>query len=716
MTDTKKINRMRELAQILDNASDAYYNGEEIMSNFEYDKLYDELVALETSTGVVLPDSPTGKAGAEVVDSLPKYKHEYVALSLAKTKDIDEFVTKFKEHIESNAHMMVYNKTISTLVVLMWKMDGSTVQLYYDKGKLIHAVTRGNGEIGSIIDHNAPYIKGIPTTIKYKGKLVVRGEAFMTYTEFNRINSTLPVDEQYKNARNLANATISLLDSNEMRQREIQFHAFELVEKKDTVWDLNNHDVNKIWFNNMEGYFNDRLEWLKAYGFQVVEHVALHYSKLKDEMQAWEKRVPTLDFPVDGLVAAMDDTGYSKNLPGTGHNPHIMKGYAFKWKDETEKTTLREIEWSASRTGLLNPVAIFDPVELEGTTVSRASVHNISYIQNMDLKIGDTVSIAKMNKIIPAVVENANKETPYPTLTEDEMRTRHSIATKCPVCGQDTVIEHTVGGTKSIILMCTNPDCAAKHVGKFVHFCERDCMNIIGMSEATIEKFVDCGIITKYTDFFNLDKHPEIATMEGFGEKSWKKMIEAAENAQNNADFVGILHAMGISNVGKGQAKLLKTAIEKWANEKYPDEEKDYFDCLKEMSKSYDFETIEGFGKVIAESLKNWLNDNLIDGSDFNEMLGMMPKHMVAKVSKPVTSSISGKTFVITGSVEHFKNREELKEKIESLGGKTSGSVSAKTDYLINNDVTSTSGKNKKAKDLGVKIISEADFLALIGE
>ena len=681
---------MKELVEILNRASDAYYNGEEIMSNFEYDKLYDELVALEESTGITLEDSPTGKAGAEVVDSLPKYKHEYVALSLAKTKDIDEYCKKFQEHICSAEHKNVANRVINNDVVLMWKLDGSTVQLYYNKGKLVHAVTRGNGEVGSIIDHNAPYIQGIPMKIDYKGKLVVRGEALMTYSEFDRINKELPPDDQYKNPRNLANATISLLDSNEMRQRRIIFNAFELVAKEDGLGDD----------------FMDRLNWLDDYGFQTVERCLIHWSMLKKTMKEWEDKVPDLDFPVDGLVTVMNDCFYTKDLPGTGHNPHIMKGYAFKWKDDTAETILREIEWSPSRTGLLNPVAVFDSIELEGTTVSRASVHNVSYIESMDLRIGDKVNIAKMNKIIPQIVENLSKDS-------INRPAGYAIAKKCPICGSDTVVEQTVGGTKAAVLKCPNPDCAAKHIGQLAHFCERDCMNIIGMSESTIEKLVDCGAVKTYVDFYHLDEHPEIAKIEGLGTKSWKNMIEAANKSKDNYDFVGLIHAMGIPNVGKGQAKLLKKAIEKWCAEFYPDFEMNYVDALSRMSDCYDFESIEGFGGVIASSLTNWLEKNMIKGSVFMDLMIILDDRKVEKVAES-TSSIAGKTFVITGTVNHFKNREELKTKIESLGGKVSGSVSSKTNFLINNDVTSTSGKNKKAKELGVKIISEDELLKML--
>ena len=709
--------KMRELLDRLKAASQAYYNGEEVMSNFEFDRLSDELRRMEELEGFSFTDSITKTVGAEAVDELPKYRHEYPALSLAKTKDIDEYCGKFRQYIQSNPRQ---TKGAAETVTLMWKMDGSTVQLYYEGGRLIHAVTRGNGEVGSVIDHNAPYIHGIPTKIPYHGKLVVRGEAVMHYSEFARINSMLPAEEQYKNPRNLANSTISLLDSSEMRTRDIQFYAFELVAKQDTAEDASGHDPYKLWFDGMGNThttFMQRLTWLGEQGFQVVERRNVHYTALKDTMLLMEKTVPALDFPVDGLVGVMDDCAFTDGLTGTGHNPHIMRGFAFKWADETQETVIRSIEWSASRTGLLNPVAVFDPVELAGTTVTRASVHNVSYIQSLDLKVGDRVAVYKANMIIPQIADNLDKEE-CGELDEQHMRMRYHLAPVCPACGQPTIIEQTVGGTRSIVLKCANPDCSAKRAGQFVHFCERDCMNIVGMSESTIEKLVDAGIIRAYADFFRLAEHPEIAMMEGFGEKSWQNMISAAETAKNESGFIGIIHAMGIPNVGKGQAKLLKAAIESWAESSHHGEEADYFDCLREMiAAGFHFEAIEGFGTVIASSLTNWAAANLAEGSAFMTLLDLMPAHPVQKKMTDVkATAIAGKTFVITGAVNHFANREELKARIEELGGKTSGSVSKNTDYLINNDASSTSGKNKKAKELGIRIITEDEFLEMCSE
>lgn len=736
--DAKK-NKMLELISRLNAASAAYYNGEEIMSNFEYDKLYDELTALETETGEILPDSPTQRAGAEAVDELPKFRHEFVALSLAKTKDVDEYIARFREHVYSTRHEEIHNRKHNNHVTVMWKCDGSTVQLYYNGGRLEHAVTRGNGEVGSVIDHNAPYIKGIPMTIAFSGKLVVRGEALMTYTEFERINSELPVEEQYKNPRNLANATISLLDSREMRRREIEFHAFDLVAKEDSPADREKHaqvteckdadvrgaePVESIWFNDLGDDFMERLNWLADMGFNVVERTEVSVDELKDTLAQWEKRVPEIDFPVDGLVCTMSDCAYSRDLPGTGHNPHIMKGMALKWQDETAETTLRDIKWQATRTGLLAPVAEFDPVELEGTTVVRATLHNLSYILSMDLKLGDTVQIAKMNKIIPAVVQNDSKEREWEgeELPED-LKERYAVPAVCPVCGAETEIEFTGGNTRSFVVKCPNPECAAKKIRSLAHFCERDCMNIIGMSEATVEKFVDEGIIHDYTDFFKLDEHPEIAEMEGFGEKSWQKFVNAAENAKK-CTFSGLFNALGIANLGKGQAKLLYNY---YAQNGTPGERVSE-NFLADVKAGRDLSEIEGIGPVMNQAIHAWAEENLSTGETalctvFEKLYAMVditddviPEKTSDGGENTASAAVSGKTFVITGAVNHFKNRDELKEKIESLGGKAAGSVSSKTDFLINNDVTSTSGKNKKAKELNIPIISEEDFLKMIGE
>lgn len=671
---------MEKLIEKLNNAAEAYYNGNEIMSNYEYDTLYDQLLQMEKETGVILPNSPTQKVGTGAVDKLPKVTHEYPAKSLAKTKDYNEFVSAFKKG---------ESKTGCDTAVLMWKLDGSTVQCTYQDGKLITAATRGNGEIGSDITHNAPYIKGLPMTIPYKGKLVVRGEATMSYAEFKRINASLSEEEQYKNPRNLANATIMLLDSNEMRKREIWFNAFNLV-----------------YMNEIPPTFYKRLTLLYGWGFNMVDTELVELAKLENQMKIWEQNVSDFDIPVDGLVAVFNDIAYAETLPGTGHNPHVLGGYAFKWEDETVETILRDIEWSASRTGLLNPVAVFDPVELAGTTVSRASVHNLSYIMDKDLRMGDKITVYKANMIIPQIADN---------LSTNEERQKVKISstylpldTKCPVCNGDISI-HTSEDGETMTVHCANYHCPAKMIGKFVHFCERDCMNIEGMSEATIERFVKEGFIKEYADIFKLDRfRSEIIAMEGFGQKSYENLIVATERAKTT-DFVSFIHALGIPNIGKGQAKLF--------NKEYKGDVVEFF---KDVQARKFFQYIDGIGEVIEDNLWRWGNEYLRfivlpNVKDNDEIKNLMPLLIFKKEEESRAEKVlDGLTFVITGDVHHFKNRAELQAKIEELGGKATGSVTGKTSYLINNDVTSTSGKNKKAKELGVPIISEEEFLQMI--
>lgn len=691
-------------------AAEAYYNsGTELMNNKEYDALYNELQDLEKKTGYICEESPTQRVGAIVVDELPKATHEYPALSLDKTKDIDEYVGKFEKHIDEAATKGFNNDA----VVLMWKMDGSTVQATYEDGALVQLVTRGNGEIGSVITHNAPYVQGLPMKIDYKGKLVVRGEAVMSYDEFNRINETLSEEEQYKNPRNLANATISLLDSREMRQREICFKAFNLVFIDD----------------GKERTFEEQLNLLRLYMFGTVKSYRVPVSKLKKEMLSWEKMVEDYKFPVDGLVCVMDNQAYTKDLQGTGHHPHIMNGFAFKWADETVETTIRKIFWSPSRTGLFNPVAVFDPVELCGTTVERASLHNLSYIFEKDIKVGDRVTVYKANMIIPQIDENLDAGC----LAEGEDDwTRFSIPKTCPICGGALTIS-TDGNTGTTVLRCYNDNCGAKQIGSLVHFCERDCMDIRGMSEETITKLVKTGCISEYADFYKLEAHGEIANFSGFGQKSWVNMMEAAKRSAQDVGFVQFIHALGIPNIGKGQAKLLYKFYKRYDTADIINApisrgsvatEQGYVEMLiTDASAGFDFSIIDGIGPVMSLALHEWAHSPETLQRVFNVL-----KHLSFKLlpdpaafqnsSENSTSTgsaenISGKTFVITGKLETFKNRDELVAQIEALGGTVAGSVSKNTDYLINNDVTSTSGKNKKAKELGIPIISEADYLKL---
>lgn len=681
-TDKEKViwdSGIYEIIEELNEAADAYYNsGQEIMSNFQYDALYNELVRIEKETGIILPESPTQRVGSEVVDSLPKQKHEYPAKSLDKTKDINEFHKIFSVR--------------DGLAVVMWKMDGSTVQLTYDDGKLTSAVTRGNGEVGSVITHNAPYIKGVPVKIPYKGHLVVRGEAVMSYAEFNRLNSVLAEEDQYTNPRNLANATISMLDSREMRKRKIHFKAFKFVYSSEGPYLT----------------FFEQLKTLKEWGFDVVDHCLASawetpkFSPIKDVMDSFTNKAKAYEYPVDGLVVALNDVAYAESRPGTGHHPNKLVGYAFKWADTTVRTTLREIEWSASRTGLINPVAVFDPVELEGTTVSRASVHNVSILKKMRLRVGDKISVYKANMIIPQIAENLT--------SGEELSYEESHCVYCPSCGDGTQAVVTSDDVETCV--CMNPECPAKMIGKFVHFVDREALNIEGMSKSTIEKFVGKGFIREFADFFKLDRFKkEIVEMEGFGKKSYENIINAANKARETS-FIPLCISFGIPGIGKAQAKLL--------GKEFKGSIYEFFQAA--YNRRY-FRTIESFGEVLEDNIWRWANEYLRwivhpdpDKTECNREIENLMKEItvVLNETEEAGNILSGKTFVITGDVHYFKNRAELQERIESLGGKSTGSVTGKTSYLINNDVTSTSGKNKKAKELGIPIISEEEFLEMI--
>lgn len=690
--------RMKELASRLNAAADAYYNhGKETMSNLEYDILYDELLQMERESKVVLPDSPTQKAGYKAVDSLPKALHEVPALSLDKTKDI----SAFREAFAKRPGMETGD------AVVMWKMDGSTVIATYDDGKLTRLATRGNGAEGSDITHNAGHIEGLPRRIGYKGHLVVRGEAVMSYQEFERINEALPSGaEPYKNPRNLANASIMLLDSRELAQREIWFHAFKLVSAGAELKGMR---------------MSSSFAWLKSLGFHVVEHELARTDvpetengSIENVMAGFSARAGKYQFPVDGLVVASDDAGFADRQPGTGHNPDRLAGYALKWQDEAVETTLKRIEWSPSRTGLINPVAVFEPVELEGTTISRASLHNVSIVKGLRLRVGDRISVYKANKIIPQVAENLTKGE---ALSYEES---HPLA--CPCCGSKA--DSMISGSDTEVAVCPNEKCPAKLIKKFVHFVERDCMNIEGMSEATIERLVDAGIIRQFADFFRLPFfQDEIAGMEGFGEKSCQNMVKAAERAKKTS-FVPFLHALGIPNIGKGQAKLL--------DREFGGDVEAFFEAA---AHGKGFQHIAGIGDVMEESIWKWAKENLAWWETRNSPDVMVRRRASSAgmsweiydlfqyltFEKDTASAgsegcLSGKIFVITGGLNHFPNRGALVSLIEASGGKAAGSVSSKTSFLINNDLSSTSGKNRKAKELGIPIISEEQFLAMTGQ
>lgn len=645
-----KINRMRELNEILAKASDAYYNsGAEIMSDHEYDALYDELEALEKETGVVLNGSRTQQVGYEVSESLKRVKHPTKMLSLDKTKSVDEL-----------AGWLSDKKGF-----LSWKLDGLTIVLTYSDGKLVQAVTRGNGETGTDITANARHIIGIPAVIPFSGELVVRGESIMKYSDFERINAETGEGAKYKNPRNLCSGTISNLDSRVTAERNINFFAFNLV--------------------SAEGYeensFSKRLEWLSSLGFQTVYGKIVDSTNIREAVQEFSDAIKTNKFPSDGLVLTFDDVAYGLSLGQTVHAPR--NGIAFKWRDETADTTLREVEWSASRTGLLNPVAIFDPVELEGTTVSRASVHNLSIVKQLKLGIGDTLSIYKANMIIPQVLEN---KTESGTL---------EIPKVCPVCGKATEVKTSDEDVETLV--CTNPECAAKHIGKFEHFVARDAMNIVGMSTATIETLISEGIVREFRDFYHLDEHKErIVSLEGFGEKSYQKMQEAIEKSRHT-ELSRVLFAVGITNIGRTAAR---TICGQYIN---PDE-------LEKLTVEQ-LTAIDGIGDVLAGDYVKFFADE----EKLSEYRRLVAELEIAEPEKINSESgIAGKNFVITGSVNLYKNRNELKAFIEANGGKVVSAVSSKTDYLINNDTMSNSTKNKTARTLGIPVISEEEFQKLV--
>ena len=641
------IGRMKELIDILNRASAVYYQGkDEIMSNFEYDKLYDELVSLEKESGLVLAGSPTQKVGYEILSELPKQTHPSPMLSLDKTKQVNE-LESWLEDKEG---------------LLSWKMDGLTVVLTYENGQLLNAVTRGNGVVGEVITNNAKVFKKLPISIPFKGHMVLRGEAVITYSEFEKINASLSEEEQYKNPRNLCSGSVRQLNNEITAKRNVELYAFTLVEAEGV--DFENSQKNKM-------------EFMRKQGFQVVEYKLVTRENIAETVEWFSDKVKTNDFPSDGLVLLYDDIEYGDSLGSTAKFPR--NAIAFKWADEVAKTKLLEMEWSASRTGLINPVAIFEPVELEGTTVSRASVHNISIVRELKLGIGDEIEVYKANKIIPQIAKN---------LTESDSL---EIPDKCPVCGEKTVI-HKENDVE--VLFCENPDCLAKKIKSISLFVSRDAMNIDGMSEATIEKFIARGFLHELADLFKLERYKdEIISMEGFGEKSYEKLIKAADAAKvtTTAKFI---YSLGISGIGLSNAKMICKAFD------------NDFDKIRKVSREELIE-IDGVGEVLADSFVCFFekenNNHVVD-----DLLKIIK---IEDSESSVQNDMEGMNFVITGSVNHFSNRGAVKELVESRGGKVTGSVTSKTKYLINNDSTSNSSKNKKAKELGVQIITEDEFI-----
>ena len=648
----QKMERMKELVGILNLAGKAYYQeSTEIMSNFEYDKLYDELLELEQDTGVVLSNSPTIHVGYEVLSQLPKETHSLPMLSLDKTKEVSQLAAFLGEQKG----------------VLSWKLDGLTIVVTYKEGKLSKAVTRGNGEIGEVVTNNAKTFKNLPYNISYKGELIVRGEAVIKYSDFERINESLgEVEGKYKNPRNLCAGSVRQLNNEITAGRSVNFYPFSLIKADDVQFD------NSI---------KSQLDWLSGIGFDVVDHVCVDKDSVADAVEEFADKIGHYDIPSDGLVLMYDDIAYGLALGNTSKFPR--NGLAFKWVDEIADTVLTEIEWSPSRTGLINPVAIFEPVELEGTTVSRASIHNISIMEDLELGIGDNIQVYKANMIIPQIAENKTRSG-----VKDIPKT-------CPACGETVEIKNDKG-TKT--LCCINPDCSAKALKLYVLFTSRNAFNIDGLSEETLKKFIGHGFIQELADIFKLSRYEgEIKTMEGFGEKSFANLVKSLEKARQ-VSLSKLIYSLGIPNIGLSNAKMICKALG------------NNLDRIRNATKE-ELLQIEGVGEIIADTFLEYFHS-----SHNNEMLDHLLNEVHIEVEELNNKEqlLEGKTFVITGSVNHFNNRNEVKALIEELGGKVTGSVTKNTDYLINNDSLSGSSKNKKAKELGVTIITEDEFLQLL--
>lgn len=647
-----KKERIAELVKLLDEAARVYEQEDrEVMSNFEYDALYDELRRLEEETGIVLSNSPTQHAGYEILSELPKERHESPMLSLDKTKDREALAAWTGERDS----------------VLSWKLDGLTVVLTYREGELYKAVTRGNGEIGEVITNNARVFKNIPLKIAYKGELVLRGEAVIRYSDFEKINAAIAKDEdRYKNPRNLCSGTVRQLNNRITAERNVYLFPFALIS-----------------MDGEDGFSTrtEQLSYLKELGFEPVDYKVVNRETMAETIQWFADTISANDFPSDGLVLTYNDIAYGRSLGRTAKFPR--NAIAFKWQDETRATKLLSIEWSPSRTGLINPVAIFEPVELEGTTVSRASVHNLSIMEELQLGIGDEITVYKANMIIPQIADNLTRSGNMP------------IPETCPVCGGATEIRAV---NEARALYCANPNCIAKKIKQFSHFVERDAMNIEGLSEMTIEKLIGRGFVKEPADFFRMDT-PEIRSefiqMEGFGEKSFENLLAAIKKAAL-VSMPKFLYSLGIPGIGLANAKLICRHF--------------LYDMQAIRSANREeLLSIDGLGEVLAGSFVEYMSD-ADNERQLSDLLSVVSFEAAAVTQE---SPITGKTFVITGSVMHFPNRDAVKSYIEERGGKVAGSVSAKTDYLINNDRESGSSKNKKAKELGIPILSEEDFLAL---
>lgn len=659
-----QLEKMKELNILLRKASKAYYQeSREIMSNHEYDKLYDELEQLENETGIILSDSVTQTVGYEIISDLPKKKHPVKMLSLDKTKDRESLM-----------------KWLGTQKgCLSYKLDGLTIVLHYQNGELVEAVTRGNGEVGEVVTQNAKFFHGIPKKIPFKNELILRGEALMTYENFNKVNEQISdTNAKYKNPRNLASGTIRQLDTRITAERGIDFFAFSLVKAEGFLED------KLVFLGEIDGYcindYSNQLDWLESLGFQVVKHKVVTKDTILNEIANIEKTMNLNPFPSDGLVLFYENVSYGRTLGVTSKFP--KNGIAYKWKDETAMTTLREIEWSPSRTGLLNPVAIFDSVELEGTTVSRASVHNLSIIKDLKLNIGDEIEVFKANMIIPQIAENHSKSL---------KNIQEILPEHCPVCHGELEIKKEQDAE---VLICKNPKCLAKHVGKFEHFVSRDAMNIIGLSSANLLKFIELDILHDFKDIYHLKEYKDkIVVLEGMGEKSYNNLIQSIEKSKK-VELYQFLYSLGIQGIGLSTSK---TIVKHFHSD---------IDKIIQSSKD-DFVQIDGIGEILAESLAQYLRVHK------DEILELKDELTFIYSTERIENKYENLTFVITGNVFQFKNRKELKKYIEDRGGKVSDSISSKTNYLINNNTLSTSGKNKKAKSLNIPIISEDEFLTL---
>ncbi|WP_456089352.1 NAD-dependent DNA ligase LigA [Oribacterium parvum] len=658
-----KRKRIEELVELLNQAGKAYYEaGQEIISNLEYDKAYDELVRLEEETGIVLSASPTQNVGYSVATALPKEEHASPMLSLDKTKSVETLQSFLGEQRG----------------ILSWKLDGLTVVMTYEKGELVKAVTRGNGRIGEIVTENAKRFRNLPLRIPFKGRLVLRGEALIRYSDFAKINEEIPEEgAKYKNPRNLCSGSVRQLDPKITWERRVYFFPFTLVSVEEGEDGASRESGGLPDFHNSH---EAEFEFLEQQGFQVVGRRTVNKEELPGAVSDFSEQVKKNDFPSDGLVLLMDDISYGKSLGTTAKFPR--NALAFKWEDEEEKTILREVEWSPSRTGLINPVAIFDPVELEGTVVGRASLHNISYLEDLKLGIGDEITVYKANMIIPQIGENLTKSGQLP------------IPEHCPACHEETKI---VQDKEAKMLYCENPHCPAKRIKQFALFVSRDALNIEGLSEMTLEKFIGKGFIQEFPDLFSLKEHKEeIIAMEGFGQKSYDKLIENAEKARETS-LARLLYGLGIGGIGASNARVLSEAFHENAEEL----------SRAELSEVV---SIKGIGPILGESIVRYFKEEE-NCRLFRKLLSILHLH---REEKAENAALSGKVFVITGSLNHFQNRKELEEEIRKAGASTASSVSKNTSYLINNDKNSTSSKNKKAQELGIPILSEADFLRLL--